>query len=145
MTRPRRFPILQSQRSGPSGITPSFYSLHSELSHHARASIPRPDFASGRSLLAQRLAQIKLLELSCQLAAAVSYLFVITWVTDLLQRIAATVLDFRERFAGYSERRSFTGEGLPAANCDVDVERIELNRPCLASALVRGDNGRARS
>src|SRR5437762_3173326 len=70
--------------------------------------------------------------------------FVITGNRWLLQGVPATVLDLRERFAGDGECRSFTGEGLPPADGDIDVERIELKRPCLAAALLRRDNRRTR-
>src|SRR5713101_2179227 len=43
------------------------YTLHSKLSHQARAAKPRSDFVRGRDILAQKLAVIKSLKRSCLL------------------------------------------------------------------------------
>src|SRR6516164_7725935 len=46
---------------------------------------------------------------------------------------AAPLFDCFERFACFSQKGSFTGVGLPASHCDVDVVRINLERPRLTS------------
>src|SRR5258706_2573917 len=140
---PRGFRCPQIAEIRPVRHHAIVYALHPELSHHAR--VAKTPFGL-RARQGCPSTKVRTNQIAGAQLSACCRDFVNSWyqIIDSLQRIPATVRDLRERFACDSEGRRFTREGLPATNCDVDVERIELQRPCLASALVRGNDRRTR-
>src|SRR6185437_16680107 len=81
--------------------------------------------------------------ISCACAAGV---FALSWIftRPLLQWIAATFLHFRKCFVGHGHLRSLPGVGLPPADRDIDVKRVQFDGPCPAARLMRGHDGGAR-
>jgi hypothetical protein len=61
-----------------------------------------------------------------------------------VQRVAASLLGFGKSLASDGHGGGSAGVGLPAANGDVDIERVELDGARPAPALVRGQNCGAR-
>ena len=97
----------------------------------------------GVDCVSQTTVAIKFQDGSSSLIARLCGILATDGQPKLLQGITA-FFDRRECFAGRHQRRCLTRERLPAANGDVDIERIEFDRARPAPALVRGNDGRSR-
>ena len=64
-------------------------------------------------------------------------------MSALLQRICPLQFSLLKRIAEQIEPRFLSGELLPAADCDIDIERVNFDGATAAAAFFRGDDGGA--